>query len=44
MRSKFDCVTAKVKVTKMGESDVVGLGAGKKKQEITVGDKMGMPG
>ena len=32
-------ITAKVKVTKVGESDIIG--DGKKKQEITVGDKSG---
>ena len=37
---EFDRVTTKVKVTNVGESDVVG-GGKKMKQEVTVGDKTG---
>ena len=35
-KNEFDQITARVKVTKVGESDVVG--GGKRKQEITVDD------
>ena len=37
--NEVNWITAKVKVTKVGESDIIG--DGKKKQEITVGDKSG---
>lgn len=37
--NEYDQITVKVKVTKVSDTDIVG--GGKRKQEVTVGDKSG---